>query len=119
MKIERVSYQKTFSIGPYLTEKIGIEIQLDDTDQPHDILTEAKRIVEGWHIEKNPGLNEQKGVQIKNVESLENADQIEVELEDCRKLVMGCETQEEAFKVLKNKGFWFNAELKSLALNKN
>jgi hypothetical protein len=56
MKIEKVTYQKAFVVGPYLQERIGIEIQLDDADTPQYVLNQAKAIVEGWHKEANPHL---------------------------------------------------------------
>lgn len=58
MKYTKVTYQKAFVIGPYLQERVGIEIEIDETEQPQDALTEAKRIAETWHIANNPQVHE-------------------------------------------------------------
>src|ERR1700743_1051617 len=54
MKIVKVSYNKTFATGPYLNDKVGIEIELDEWDSPDDCLDKAKSTVEQWHKEANP-----------------------------------------------------------------
>jgi hypothetical protein len=56
MRIEKVSYQKTFSIGPYLTDKVGVEISLDEGDDMHSVLHNARNLVDHWHKEANPHL---------------------------------------------------------------
>lgn len=48
MKIDKVFYQKSFAIGPYLQEKIGIEIQLDENDNEDEAIKLAKATIEGW-----------------------------------------------------------------------
>lgn len=57
MQIEKVTYQKAFAIGPFLQEKIGVEIQLDGPETPEQALDLAKKIVEDWHRENNPHLD--------------------------------------------------------------
>lgn len=62
MIIERVTYTKTFPIGPYLNEKIGIEIELQQIEPgiwetPQEALSKAKNIIEEWHKENNPHLD--------------------------------------------------------------
>jgi hypothetical protein len=56
MKPTIVSYQKTFPLAAYSNEKIGVEISIDDTDNPEIALAEAKRIVEKFHKDNNLGL---------------------------------------------------------------
>jgi len=56
MKITTVNYQKTFNLGNYCSEKIGMDIQLDEGDTPELALDIAKTIVHGWHKQNNPGL---------------------------------------------------------------
>lgn len=56
MKIDRISYQKIFPTGmAYLNHKIGVEIQLDETDNPDEAFKLAKQTVEQWNLESNPG----------------------------------------------------------------
>lgn len=54
MKIEKISYQKLFPLGAFINEKIGVEMQLDEGDNPLQVLNEAKKLVEKYHIDTNP-----------------------------------------------------------------
>ncbi len=49
MQIQTVSYHKTFNLGGYSNEKIGVEIKLQENENPIDAFAEAKRIVEKSH----------------------------------------------------------------------
>lgn len=55
MNITKVTYQKAFVIGPYLQEKIGIEIDIDsgNGETPEHALDKAKQIVEQWNKANN------------------------------------------------------------------
>ncbi len=55
MKYTKVTYQKAFVVGPYLQEKIGVEIEIDPSFETVDhALLNAKRTIEEWHIANNP-----------------------------------------------------------------
>lgn len=56
MKIKTITYQKTFAIAPFLNEKIGIEIEVDDDISSDNAMKVAKAKVEIWHREMNPQL---------------------------------------------------------------
>lgn len=56
MKIEKVTYIKTFSSGPYLTDKVGFEASLDETDIAEEVLTDLKKWAEDWHKQAYPWL---------------------------------------------------------------
>lgn len=58
MNITKVTYQKAFVVGPYLQEKIGIEIEIDSRcgEMPEFALDQAKEIVEKWHKDNNPSI---------------------------------------------------------------
>lgn len=56
MKVDKVTYQKVFPLSPYVNEKIGIEIQVDEGETPEDCLLFAKDTVENWHKKHNPEL---------------------------------------------------------------
>jgi hypothetical protein len=61
MRIKTISYQKSFVIGPYLQEKIGVEIELTEAESNKEnyenfTFSNAKAMVEKWHKEANPGL---------------------------------------------------------------
>lgn len=50
MNVKNVIYQKVFSLGNYENEKIGIEIELSENENPIDALFEAKKYVEKAHL---------------------------------------------------------------------
>src|SRR6185503_5352035 len=57
MHIDRISYQNIFPTGMmYLNHKIGVEIELDETDDAREVFLKAKSIVEGWNAETNPSM---------------------------------------------------------------
>lgn len=56
MKVTSINYQKVFPLGQYINERIGVEIQVDENDNPDECLIAAKSMVERFHKEKNPYL---------------------------------------------------------------
>lgn len=49
MQIEKISYHKTFNLGNYSNEKIGVDIVLGKDENPLDAFAEAKKQVEKSH----------------------------------------------------------------------
>ena len=49
MQIEKISYHKTFNLGNYSNEKIGIDIVVGPEENPTEVFAEAKRQVEKSH----------------------------------------------------------------------
>lgn len=49
MQIEKISYHKTFNLGNYSNEKIGVDILLAPGENPLDAFAEAKKQVEKSH----------------------------------------------------------------------
>lgn len=60
MKVKTIIYQKSFVIGPYLQEKIGVEVEVDHDEHSvedyNGVFLAAKTLVEQWHKENNPAL---------------------------------------------------------------
>jgi hypothetical protein len=56
MKIEKVSYQKLFSIGNFLNERIGFEASIDEGESPEAVVKHLKEVADNLHKEMNPGL---------------------------------------------------------------
>lgn len=52
-KYKTVSYLKTFPLQSFSNEKIGVEIELDETDDRKEVLKEAKKFVHDFHFETN------------------------------------------------------------------
>lgn len=51
MHIQVINYQKTFNLGNYSSEKIGVEIALNKGDDAKLALQEAQKLVEEYHQE--------------------------------------------------------------------
>lgn len=58
MKVVKVSYQKVFPLQQYVNEKIGVEIEAGDGDNVDLAFAYAKNLVETWHKESNPAVQE-------------------------------------------------------------
>jgi hypothetical protein len=56
MKPEKIIFMQTFPTGNYENQKLGIEIQLDDLDDPIQVYSQAKQIVNDAFNAMNPGL---------------------------------------------------------------
>jgi len=56
MQITSVTYQKTYSIGPYLTERIGVEASIDEGQDPKIVLSELKKLCDEVNEANNPHL---------------------------------------------------------------
>ena len=54
MKIDRISYQKTFNIGSYQSERIGVEIELNSGEDAKEALSTAKALVHEFYMEGIP-----------------------------------------------------------------
>lgn len=56
MYIERVSYQRTFNLGNFNSERIGVDFILHQGEDEVQALENAKRIVEDTHKKNYPNL---------------------------------------------------------------
>lgn len=56
MIVKTVSYQKTFNLGNYCSERIGLEMELEEGKTIEETLDEAKKIATEWHEANNPQL---------------------------------------------------------------
>jgi len=53
MTINQVSYQKTFNLGNYSSERIGVEIVLNEGEDAKFALAEASKLVHEYHAQSN------------------------------------------------------------------
>lgn len=56
MPIITVNYQKTYNLGNYSSERIGIEISINEGQNPKEALQEAKKLADEFHLDNNKGL---------------------------------------------------------------
>jgi len=54
MQIERISYQKTFNLGSYQSQRIGVDIILNPEDSADEAFAQARELVEKYHSETAP-----------------------------------------------------------------
>lgn len=70
MKIVKVTYQKSYIIGPYLQEKVGFEADISEPEpnpeggfyiySPEGALTRLKEMADEWHKKHNLHLYEER-----------------------------------------------------------
>jgi len=51
MHIQTVSYTRTFNLGNYSSEKIGVEFSLNEGESANKALDHARELVEEYHVE--------------------------------------------------------------------
>ena len=51
MKPIEIEYSRTFNLGKYESEKIGVKVAVDETESPFDALKESKALVLSLHEE--------------------------------------------------------------------
>jgi hypothetical protein len=50
MKIEKITYQKVFPIGPFSNERIGLEVIVEPGDDPSEIAETLRKMVHSMSI---------------------------------------------------------------------
>jgi hypothetical protein len=60
MQITSVNYNRTYAIGPFLNEKIGVEATIEEGDNPIEVLKSLKELADNFNKIANPHLEEPK-----------------------------------------------------------
>lgn len=47
MRVTTIHYERTFNLGNYESQKLGVTVELGEGDNPLEALTRAKNFVEG------------------------------------------------------------------------
>jgi hypothetical protein len=50
MTIKTIFYHKVFPLGQYTNERIGVEVVVNEGEDPRQLFEEAKAFVEGCHV---------------------------------------------------------------------
>lgn len=115
MTPERVSYQKTFNLGSYQSERIGVDMLLSPGDDPEEALKQCKAMVESFHIETIPVIENPPVVQVQQNEAEPTGDPVTTQILQCSDL-----TVLESFrKLAKTKTEWqtaFDEQFKKLSV---
>jgi len=56
MNIISVNYNRTYAIGPFLNEKIGVEATIEEGDNPIEVLKSLKELADNFNKIANPHL---------------------------------------------------------------
>lgn len=126
----KVFYQRTYSIAPYLTERIGFEMETEhfpfmDSQIAIDQVKHLKELCDKAHKELNPNLEEMKGTHVVPVQSepskinqkeLDAA--IEREFNELKERIVATTSKAAAGQLLMDSSFKHNMELKQLVNNK-
>lgn len=117
MKVERISYQKIFPLAMYINEKIGVDILINEGDDPMVALAEAKKMVHEFHEKTNDPLPEVvTGEHPIPVHQLrDNGTETDLEYEKVKNQVEGAKTKQEAEDIILKSGFRFHKELNNIA----
>lgn len=90
MKIEKITYQRLFPLGIYQNERIGIEVQVDEGENPAEIFLKAKEQVMQFFKETNPELyarvTEEPITQIENAPVLDRVELLAKDILSCTDL---------------------------------
>ena len=54
MTITTVSYQKTYNLGNYSSERIGVEVSINEGENAMEALDTAKKLCQEFHEKNNP-----------------------------------------------------------------
>lgn len=65
--MKTIIFQKSFVIGPYLQEKIGFEIIVEDGEDPEKLLKDARELSNKMNIDGNPHLVIQEPTSVKEI----------------------------------------------------
>lgn len=89
MQIERISYQKTFNLGSYQSQRIGVDIILNPDDIADEAFAQARELVEKYHSETAPVMiadNPPEPVQQISKEKLTLEQNLIQQIESCQEL---------------------------------
>lgn len=121
MKIEKVSYQKAYIIGPYLQEKVGFEASYNPNEETaEDVLSKLRKMADEWHKENNPHL-EFENSSLPVIRDI-NADAafsfVDQQFEQLKSDLEKIGWRQEAEAVLSGTDFRYNIELKKIVNSK-
>lgn len=94
MIVDRISYKKVFPLGSYVTEHIGLEASLSETDNPQTELEHLKVMVEQLHAETLTQLDLYRGTSTRVIEEVQT-DKATNPLQGSLDEIEKCETLED------------------------
>jgi hypothetical protein len=116
MKIERVSYQKIFPLGQYINEKIGVDILVNDGDDPMELLKKASEMVHEFHSKNEQSFPVDTPVPVMQLQRVDNS--TDIEFQKVKSKLEAAKKRGEALDILEQSGFRYHKELKQIAESK-
>lgn len=74
MQIEKINYQRTFNLGNYSSERLGVDININTGENAMQALDEARKLVEEWHTKNHPELYQDKTPDVSIIPKNRNED---------------------------------------------
>lgn len=99
MKITEITYDKLFPYAPWLNQRIGIKVQVDENDNVDEVFNKAKDQVDKWY-EQAGGFQSGEQIIEKNTEPKQNDPVVGIE-----SAINSCTTVKvlESFKLLSSR----------------
>jgi hypothetical protein len=94
MHIQVINYQKTFNLGNYSSERIGVEIAINAGENAKEALETAKKLVEEFHTENINQSQEPKPVYEETVQVIKTQSPKTI-TEKTKVFIDACKTPEE------------------------
>jgi hypothetical protein len=95
MQITTVNYTRTFNLGNYSSEKIGVELSINEGESANQALDVAKDLVEEYHKKNVIRLKELNFFYEEKIEEIIPTQSKETLTEKTKKFIDSCKTKEE------------------------
>lgn len=119
MRIDRINYQETFNLGNYCSQRIGVEIEINEGEDAKAALETARQLVHEFHSQTSP-TQDFMGTQVRSIEqdNTEREDTIKQEYMEVEAKLNSIEFQEDAIEYLNTTTFKHFIPAKTIANSK-
>lgn len=119
MRIDRINYQETFNLGNYCSQRIGVEIEINEGEDAKAALETARQLVHEFHSQTAP-TQDFMGTQVRSIEpdNTEREDTIKQEYMEVEAKLNSIEFQEDAIEYLNTTTFKHFIPAKTIANSK-
>lgn len=99
--ITKVTYRRTYNLGSFQSEAIGVEMDLNENEDPINAFREMNKITDAYHAETLTQLDLYRGTQIRDIEEQDvQIEKIPDTIKSTMEEIDKCLTMDEL------KGFW-------------
>lgn len=72
--ITKVTYRRTYNLGSFQSEAIGVEMDLNENEDPINALREMNKLTEAYHAETLTQLESQRGTIVRDMPEVNQVD---------------------------------------------